>query len=66
MGTGDPSSYLCIPEAIQTIAFLMQGGWSAVREHNRTVLLYRLEPHSVSGFTFLYLVLMPRYLVLMP
>ncbi len=39
MGTSDPSPYLCIPTAIQTIESLMLGGWSAVMAHNRSVAL---------------------------
>jgi isopenicillin-N epimerase len=39
MGTSDPSPYLCIPEAIQTMESLMPGGWSAVMGRNRSIAL---------------------------
>jgi isopenicillin-N epimerase len=38
-GTNDPSPYLCIPEAIQTIESLMPDGWPAVMNRNRALTL---------------------------
>jgi isopenicillin-N epimerase len=39
MGTSDPSPYLCIPAAIQTMESLMPGGWPAIMARNRSVAL---------------------------
>ncbi|MDH5371776.1 MAG: aminotransferase class V-fold PLP-dependent enzyme [Acidimicrobiia bacterium] len=38
-GTHDPTPYLSIPTAIATLDSLLEGGWSAVREHNHTLAL---------------------------
>ena len=38
-GTADPTSYLCIPEAIQFMGSLLPGGWNALRQHNRAMVL---------------------------
>ncbi len=38
-GTGDPSPWLCIPTAIDTVGAMLPGGWPAVREHNRQLVL---------------------------
>ncbi len=38
-GTADPTSYLCIPEAIQFMGSLLPGGWDALRQHNRAMVL---------------------------
>ncbi|MCI0672393.1 MAG: aminotransferase class V-fold PLP-dependent enzyme [Myxococcaceae bacterium] len=39
MGTGDPTSFLCVPEALRFVGGLLPGGWPAVMEHNRTLAL---------------------------
>ncbi|HSF07734.1 MAG TPA: aminotransferase class V-fold PLP-dependent enzyme [Methylomirabilota bacterium] len=36
-GTGDPTAYLTVPEAIRTIAETQPGGWPAVMARNRTL-----------------------------
>jgi isopenicillin-N epimerase len=36
-GTGDPSSQLCLPEAIRYVGGLLPGGWPAVMAHNRAL-----------------------------
>lgn len=43
-GTGDPSPWLCIPEAIKFVGGLLPGGWPAVmaRNHNLAVAARRL------------------------
>ena len=38
-GTADPSAYLSVPEAIDAVGGMMEGGWPAVRERNRAVAL---------------------------
>jgi isopenicillin-N epimerase len=38
-GTGDPSPYLCVPEAIAYMGSLLPGGWDALRRHNRELAL---------------------------
>ncbi len=39
MGTADPSPYLCIPAAIQTLAALLPEGWSGIMARNRALVL---------------------------
>ena len=34
-GTGDYSSYLCVPDAIEYMGSLFPGGWDELKEHNR-------------------------------
>lgn len=36
-GTADPSPYLSVPEAIETVGGMMEGGWPAIRERNQAV-----------------------------
>lgn len=38
-GTWDPTPYLCVPRAIETVGALLPGGWSEVRERNRALAL---------------------------
>jgi isopenicillin-N epimerase len=38
-GTQDPTPYLSVPAAIETIASLIPQGWPGVMEHNRTLAL---------------------------
>ncbi len=39
MGTGDPSAYLCVPEAIRFMGSLLPGGWNELMTRNRTMAL---------------------------
>lgn len=39
MGTMDPSPWLCVPEAVQTLATLVPGGWPALQVRNRALAL---------------------------
>ena len=39
VGTADPSPYLCIPTAIQTLSALLPGGWPAIMARNRSLAL---------------------------
>jgi len=39
VGTADPSPYLCIPTAIQTVAAMLPGGWPSVMARNRSLAL---------------------------
>lgn len=39
MGTGDPSAYLCVPEAIRFMGSLLPGGWNELMARNRTMAL---------------------------
>lgn len=39
VGTGDPTPYLCIPEAIDYMDSLVPGGWPALMTHNRETVL---------------------------
>jgi len=39
MGTVDPSPWLAIPAAIDFMGSVLPGGWPAVREHNRNLVL---------------------------
>jgi len=36
-GTDDPTAYLCIPKAIEYMGKLLPGGWSELREKNKTL-----------------------------
>ncbi|PYQ25485.1 MAG: aminotransferase [Acidobacteria bacterium] len=38
-GTSDPSPWLCIPEALRTVASLVDGGWPEVMRRNRELAL---------------------------
>jgi len=38
-GTGDPTAWLAIPDAIAALDGLLPGGWGAVRAHNRALAL---------------------------
>ncbi len=38
-GTDDPTPWLCIPRAIDLVGNLVDGGWPAVRAHNRALAL---------------------------
>jgi isopenicillin-N epimerase len=38
-GTGDPTAYLSIPEALRCIGSLLPGGWTKVMERNRSLAL---------------------------
>ncbi|MDX2096887.1 MAG: aminotransferase class V-fold PLP-dependent enzyme [Leptolyngbyaceae cyanobacterium bins.59] len=39
MGTGDPSAYLCVPEAIRFMGSLLPGGWPELMATNRNLAL---------------------------
>lgn len=39
MGTGDPTPFLCVPEAIRFLGGLLPGGWDALRSSNRDLAL---------------------------
>jgi isopenicillin-N epimerase len=38
-GTDDPTPWLCVPLALRTVGSLLDGGWPAVRAHNRALAL---------------------------
>jgi isopenicillin-N epimerase len=38
-GTSDPTPFLCIPVALETLAAMVPGGWDEVRRRNRTLAL---------------------------
>jgi isopenicillin-N epimerase len=38
-GTGDPTAVLAVPEALRFMGGLLPGGWPALREHNRALVL---------------------------
>jgi isopenicillin-N epimerase len=39
VGTDDPSAYLCVPVAIETLGAVLPGGWPALRSRNRVLAL---------------------------
>jgi isopenicillin-N epimerase len=39
IGTGDPTPYLCVPDAIDFMGSILIGGWPALRAYNREMLL---------------------------
>lgn len=39
-GTSDPTAFLAVPAAIETMAALLPGGWDTLRERNRQLALY--------------------------
>ncbi len=39
VGTLDPTPWLCVPAALDAMASLLPGGWSALRAHNRDLAL---------------------------
>ena len=39
MGTDDPTAYLTVPAAMQWLATLLPGGWSALMQHNRSLAI---------------------------
>lgn len=43
VGTADPTPYLCVPTAIQFLETLLPGGWSAVMQRNRAIVLRARE-----------------------
>lgn len=38
-GTDDPTPWLCVPEALDVVGGLVDGGWPEVRAHNRALVL---------------------------
>ena len=38
-GTDDPTPWLCVPEAIRVVGAMVDGGWPAIRAHNRDLAL---------------------------
>jgi isopenicillin-N epimerase len=42
-GTDDPTPWLCVPVALRHVASLVDGGWPAVRAHNRALALRARE-----------------------
>ena len=38
-GTGEPSAYLCVPEALRFMASLLPGGWPEIMARNRALAL---------------------------
>jgi isopenicillin-N epimerase len=49
-GTGDPTAYLCVPEALRFMGALLPGGFPALMEHNRrTALAARARICEVLG-----------------
>lgn len=39
VGTGDPTAWLCVPAALDFLESLLEGGWPAIRRHNRELAL---------------------------
>lgn len=55
-GTADPTPWLCIPTAIDTMAAMLPGSWPAIRAHNKALVLAgrdcivaRLARHGMPG-----------------
>jgi isopenicillin-N epimerase len=42
-GTADPTAYLAVPTAIDVLGGMLDGGWPAVRDHNRRIALQMRE-----------------------
>ena len=38
-GTQDPTAWLCIPQAIEFLGGMLEGGWPAIMEHNKQLVL---------------------------
>ena len=38
-GTQDPTAWLCIPQAIEFLGGMLEGGWPVIMEHNRQLVL---------------------------
>ncbi len=39
VGTCDPTPFLCVPRALDVVGGMLEGGWPAVRAHNRALAL---------------------------
>ena len=39
MGTGDPTAFLCIPDAIRELGSVLPGGWEQLQQRNRRLAL---------------------------
>jgi len=39
-GTADPTPFLCVPEAIEIVGDMLDGGWPAIRERNHLMALH--------------------------
>jgi len=50
-GTGDPTPWLTVPTAVETLSSMVPGGWPEIRSRNRRLTLAALEHlRSISGF----------------
>jgi len=53
VGTQDPSAWLSVPKALKTMEEMLPGGWPAIMEHNRSLVLQGRELLARRlGFTF--------------